>query len=89
MNPSDLNSKSHPKLLDVVNGSLWRQGHKEFSGDTFPSENMMVFGHFKGGNFTFTGMKETDSHLSTCMLCCEYQDTGQMVADKLILHTQV
>ena len=29
------------------------------------------------------------AYIYTCMLYCGYQDTGQMVADKLILHTQV
>ena len=57
VNTSDLNSKSHPKLLQIVNGDLWRHGPKEFYGNTFPSENMLVYGHFKNGTFTFTGLK--------------------------------
>ena len=85
LNPADLNSKSHPNLLEVVNGTMWREGPKAFTAGIFPSEEMIVYAYYQNGCFEFRGLKETDAHLTTCDTC--QVESGLLVADKLVYHT--
>ena len=88
LNPSDLNSKSQPNLLQVLNGSLWRHGPPEFSHQTFPSENIVVFGYFQNGSYQWTGFKETSQHMINCARCMSIE-TGHIVAGELTHHSAV
>ena len=89
LNPADLNSKTHPELLKVVNGDFWRHGPPEFSSEIFPTSDMKVYGRYTAGSFFFDGLAETDVHLTTCSnSMCMQTESGAMVADKLTLHAQ-
>ena len=54
-NPADLNSKSHPNLLKIINGDCWRHGPPAFTADVFPSSGMKVYARYTGGYFFFDG----------------------------------
>ena len=85
-NPADLNSKSHPNLLKIINGDFWRHGPPAFTADTFPTSDMKIYARYSGGSFFFDdlGLTETDIHLTTCM----QTESGGMVAGKLTSHAQ-
>ena len=91
-NPADLNSKSLPNLLKIINGDFWRHGPPAFTSETFPTSDMKVYGRYVGGSFHFDGLglTDTDIHLTTCKnSTCMNTESGGMVAGKLTSHTQL
>ena len=48
-NPADLNSKSHPNLLKIINGDFLRLGPPAFTSETIPTCDMKVYGRYVGG----------------------------------------
>ena len=90
-NPADLNSKSHPNLLKIINGDFWRHGPPAFTADVFPSSDLKIYARYTGGSFFFDGLglTELDLHLTTCEnSSCMQTETGRMVAGKLTSHAQ-
>ena len=88
-NPADLNSKTHPGLLKIINGDFWRHGPPAFTAEIFPTSDMKIYARYSEGSFFFDGLAETDIHLTTCSnSTCMQTESGVMVADKLTLHAQ-
>ena len=90
-NPADLNSKSHPNLLEIVNGQFWRNGPPSFSAEEFPPPNYKVYARYTKGCFFFDGLglSETDIHMTNCQnSVCRQTDTGPMTAGKLVSHAK-
>ena len=90
-NPSDLNSKSHSNLLEILNGDFWRHGPASFTADVFPPPDMKVYARNSQGTFHFSGLglTELDIHLTNCEnSVCMMTNTGPMKAGKLVSHAK-
>ena len=90
LNPSDLNSKSHSNLLQVLNGDMWRKGPPEFTLPAFPSSEIgcVVYAHFENGCYHWHGFPQTAQHMINCVQCMNVE-TGRMVAVELTHHSAV
>ena len=83
-NPSDLHSKAHNKIPEVLNSSFWRHGHSSYYSETFPSVESIVYASMSNGQLTFYGLPSGTSHLTTCYTCSTQFETGQLVATVLV-----
>ena len=88
-NPSDLHSKAHKNLPDVLNSTFWRHGHSSYHDAVFPSIGSTVYASMANGQLAFYGLPGSTSHLTTCHTCSTEFETGKIVATVLLTNNQL
>ena len=81
-NPSDLASKIHENVSQILNSIFGRKGSELYLRPEFPAiPEGIIYAQLKDEKFTNYGLPSTAQHLTMCNYCSSNVETGRMIAN--------